>query len=88
MSMEFQADALNQLTTDDLDGKFAMLESSSVDDDLASLKKELSGSTKVSSLFFIFLYFSIIYKRKKYTVQYALTYAAYAMANRTLCYQK
>ncbi|KVH99510.1 PspA/IM30 [Cynara cardunculus var. scolymus] len=42
--------ALNQLTTDDLEGKFAMLESSSVDDDLASLKKELSGSTKKGEL--------------------------------------
>ncbi|KAM0042182.1 hypothetical protein Hdeb2414_s0011g00375111 [Helianthus debilis subsp. tardiflorus] len=50
MSMEFQSEALNQLTTDDLDGKFAMLESSSVDDDLASLKKELSGSTKKGDL--------------------------------------
>ncbi|KAL8244408.1 hypothetical protein R6Q59_010666 [Mikania micrantha] len=50
MTMESQAEALNQLTTDDLDGKFAMLESSSVDDDLASLKKELSGSTKKGDL--------------------------------------
>ncbi|KAL7254719.1 hypothetical protein ACSBR1_008964 [Camellia fascicularis] len=47
MAMESQAEALNQLTTDDLEGKFALLESSSVDDDLANLKKELSGSTKV-----------------------------------------
>ncbi|RWR71951.1 putative membrane-associated protein, chloroplastic [Cinnamomum micranthum f. kanehirae] len=44
MAMESQAEALNQLTTDDLEGKFALLESSSVDDDLANLKKELSGS--------------------------------------------
>ncbi|XP_042757534.1 membrane-associated 30 kDa protein, chloroplastic-like [Lactuca sativa] len=44
MTMESQAEALNQLTTDDLEGRyFAMLESSSVDDDLASLKNELSG---------------------------------------------
>lgn len=50
MTMESQAEALNQLTTDDLEGKFAMLESSSVDDDLASLKKELSGSTKKGEL--------------------------------------
>nr|XP_043606870.1 probable membrane-associated 30 kDa protein, chloroplastic [Erigeron canadensis] len=50
MTMESQADALNQLTTDDLEGKFAMLESSSVDDDLASLKKELSGTTKKGDL--------------------------------------
>lgn len=46
MTMESQADALNQLTSDDLEGKFALLESSSVDDDLANLKKELSGSSK------------------------------------------
>lgn len=44
MAMESQAEALGQLTTDDLEGKFALLESSSVDDDLANLKKELSGS--------------------------------------------
>ncbi|XP_023758285.1 probable membrane-associated 30 kDa protein, chloroplastic [Lactuca sativa] len=50
MTMESQAEALNQLTTDDLEGKFAMLESSSVDDDLASLKKELSGTTKKGEL--------------------------------------
>ncbi|KAK4480194.1 hypothetical protein RD792_013256 [Penstemon davidsonii] len=47
MAMESQADALNQLTSDELEGKFALLETSSVDDDLANLKKELSGSTKV-----------------------------------------
>ncbi|KAL7252397.1 hypothetical protein ACSBR1_007061 [Camellia fascicularis] len=50
MAMESQAEALNQLTTDDLEGKFALLESSSVDDDLANLKKELSGSTKKGEL--------------------------------------
>ncbi|KAL4566189.1 hypothetical protein LXL04_030300 [Taraxacum kok-saghyz] len=50
MTMESQAEALNQLTTDDLEGKFAMLESTSVDDDLASLKKELSGTTKKGEL--------------------------------------
>ncbi|KAL2558844.1 Membrane-associated protein VIPP1 [Forsythia ovata] len=50
MAMESQADALNQLTSDELEGKFALLESSSVDDDLASLKKELSGSTKKGEL--------------------------------------
>ncbi|KAK3024804.1 hypothetical protein RJ639_044114 [Escallonia herrerae] len=37
-----EKDALNQLTSDDLEGKFALLESSSVDDDLANLRKELS----------------------------------------------
>ncbi|XP_020219190.1 membrane-associated protein VIPP1, chloroplastic isoform X2 [Cajanus cajan] len=46
LTMEAQADALNQLTTDNLEGKFALLENSSVDDDLAELKKELSGSSK------------------------------------------
>ncbi|KAL0340843.1 UNVERIFIED_CONTAM: Membrane-associated protein, chloroplastic [Sesamum radiatum] len=46
LAMESQAEALNQLTSDELEGKFALLETSSVDDDLASLKKELSGSTK------------------------------------------
>ncbi|MQL80530.1 hypothetical protein Taro_012965, partial [Colocasia esculenta] len=45
MAMESQAEALNQLTSDDLEGKFALLESSSVDDDLANLKRELSGSS-------------------------------------------
>nr|CAD1838971.1 unnamed protein product [Ananas comosus var. bracteatus] len=45
MAMESQAEALNQLTTDDLEGKFALLESSSVDDDLAKMKRELSGSS-------------------------------------------
>lgn len=50
LAMESQAEALNQLTTDDLEGKFALLESSSVDDDLASLKKELSGSSKKGEL--------------------------------------
>lgn len=50
LTMESQADALNQLTTDDLEGKFALLESSSVDDDLANLKKELSGASKKGDL--------------------------------------
>ncbi|KAL0403378.1 UNVERIFIED_CONTAM: Membrane-associated protein, chloroplastic [Sesamum radiatum] len=50
LAMESQADALNQLTSDELEGKFALLETSSVDDDLASLKKELSGSTKKGEL--------------------------------------
>ncbi|XAR65800.1 hypothetical protein NMG60_11011748 [Bertholletia excelsa] len=50
LAMESQAEALNQLTTDDLEGKFALLESSSVDDDLANLKKELSGSSKKGEL--------------------------------------
>ncbi|KAJ4956720.1 hypothetical protein NE237_013503 [Protea cynaroides] len=50
LTMESQAEALGQLTTDDLEGKFALLESSSVDDDLANLKKELSGSSKKGEL--------------------------------------
>ncbi|KAL5656407.1 hypothetical protein ACJX0J_035726, partial [Zea mays] len=45
MAMESQAEALGQLATDDLEGKFALLENSSVDDDLSQLKKELSGSS-------------------------------------------
>ncbi|KAG0486770.1 hypothetical protein HPP92_008865 [Vanilla planifolia] len=45
MAMEAQAEALNQLTSDDLEGKFALLESSSVDDDLAKLKRELPGAS-------------------------------------------
>ncbi|OAY85677.1 putative membrane-associated 30 kDa protein, chloroplastic, partial [Ananas comosus] len=47
LAMESQAEALNQLTTDDLEGKFAMLESSSVDDDLAKMKRELSEGSVV-----------------------------------------
>ncbi|XP_047955053.1 probable membrane-associated 30 kDa protein, chloroplastic [Salvia hispanica] len=50
IAMESQAEALNQLTSDELEGKFALLETSSVDDDLADLKKELSGSTKKGEL--------------------------------------
>ncbi|XP_058094204.1 probable membrane-associated 30 kDa protein, chloroplastic [Magnolia sinica] len=50
LAMESQAEALNQLTTDDLEGKFALLESSSVDDDLAKLKKDLSGSAPKGEL--------------------------------------
>ncbi|KAL6342388.1 hypothetical protein AAG906_009061 [Vitis piasezkii] len=50
LTMESQAEALGQLTSDELDGKFALLESSSVDDDLANLKKELSGSSKKGEL--------------------------------------
>ncbi|KAF7805320.1 Membrane-associated 30 kDa protein, chloroplastic [Senna tora] len=50
LAMESQAEALGQLTSDDLEGKFAMLESSSVDDDLANLKKELSGGSKKGEL--------------------------------------
>ncbi|XP_042451893.1 probable membrane-associated 30 kDa protein, chloroplastic isoform X2 [Zingiber officinale] len=50
LAMESQAEALNQLTTDDLEGKFALLESSSVEDDLATLKKELSGRSPKGEL--------------------------------------
>ncbi|KAK6137816.1 hypothetical protein DH2020_028441 [Rehmannia glutinosa] len=50
LSVEVEADALNQLTSDELEGKFALLETSSVDDDLADLKKQISGSTKKGEL--------------------------------------
>lgn len=50
LAMESQADALNQLTSDELEGKFALLESSSVDSDLAELKRELTGKTKKGDL--------------------------------------
>ncbi|XP_057957997.1 probable membrane-associated 30 kDa protein, chloroplastic [Malania oleifera] len=50
LAMESQAEALGQLTSDDLEGKFALLESSSVDNDLAELKKELSGNSKKGDL--------------------------------------
>ncbi|KAM7497649.1 hypothetical protein LguiA_022063 [Lonicera macranthoides] len=50
LAMESQADALGQLTTDDLEGKFQLLESSSVDDDLKSLKEEVSGRSKKGEL--------------------------------------
>ncbi|XP_031394391.1 membrane-associated 30 kDa protein, chloroplastic-like isoform X1 [Punica granatum] len=50
LAMESQAEALGELTTDDLEGKFAVLESSSVDSDLEDLKKELSGGTKKGEL--------------------------------------
>ncbi|GAV76795.1 PspA_IM30 domain-containing protein [Cephalotus follicularis] len=50
LAMESQSEALNQLTSDELEGKFAMLESSSVEDDLANLKKGLSGSSKKGEL--------------------------------------
>lgn len=47
-ALEAEADALNQLSTDDLAGKFALLESGSVDDDLTALKKEMLGASKKS----------------------------------------
>ncbi|CAL1365832.1 unnamed protein product [Linum trigynum] len=50
MAMESEAEALGQLTTDELDGKFLALETTSVDDDLDSLKKELAGSTMKKEL--------------------------------------
>ncbi|KAJ4721575.1 Membrane-associated 30 kDa protein, chloroplastic [Melia azedarach] len=47
LSMEFQAEAHNNLTTDDIDEKFNMLEGYSVEDELAELKrKQLIQSTK------------------------------------------
>ncbi|KAK8999465.1 hypothetical protein V6N11_070629 [Hibiscus sabdariffa] len=56
MAMESEAEALGQLTTDDLEGKdrkiqnSLLLESTSVDDDLANLKRELSGSSQKGEL--------------------------------------
>ncbi|KAB5519883.1 hypothetical protein DKX38_024202 [Salix brachista] len=63
LAMESEAEALGQLTTNELDGKlryaydlwynssmFALLEGSSVDDDLENLKKELAGSSKKGEL--------------------------------------
>ncbi|WCJ41270.1 hypothetical protein M5689_022150 [Euphorbia peplus] len=50
LTMESEADALGQLATSELDGKFALLESTSVDDDLENLKKELSGTSKKGEL--------------------------------------
>ncbi|KAJ7554696.1 hypothetical protein O6H91_05G005500 [Diphasiastrum complanatum] len=45
-ALEAEADALNQLSTDDLAGKFTLLESESVDDDLAALKRDMLGPSK------------------------------------------
>uniref|UniRef100_A0A453G7P5 PspA/IM30 family protein n=1 Tax=Aegilops tauschii subsp. strangulata TaxID=200361 RepID=A0A453G7P5_AEGTS len=45
MTMESQAEALGQLGADDLEGKFAMLETTSVDDDLAQMRKELRANS-------------------------------------------
>ncbi|KAG6544556.1 hypothetical protein Mapa_013978 [Marchantia paleacea] len=43
-ALEAEADALNQLSTDDLAGKFALLEGNDVDDDLAALKRDVLGT--------------------------------------------
>jgi phage shock protein A len=43
MALEAESDAVAQLGTDDLSAKFALLESSDVDDDLDKLKREMSG---------------------------------------------
>ncbi|XP_002978623.2 probable membrane-associated 30 kDa protein, chloroplastic [Selaginella moellendorffii] len=45
-ALEAEADSLNELNTDELAGKFALLESDSVDDDLAALKQEMLGTSK------------------------------------------
>lgn len=50
MALEAEADALNQLSTDDLEGKFALLETASVDNDLSSLRKEVAGISKREEL--------------------------------------
>ncbi|XP_073391370.1 membrane-associated protein VIPP1, chloroplastic isoform X2 [Physcomitrium patens] len=49
-ALEAESEALNQLSTDDLAGKFALLESDSVDDDLASLRQEMLGTSKKGEL--------------------------------------
>ena len=46
MALESEAGALNQLSTDDIEGKFALLEGASVDNDLASLRKKLFESLR------------------------------------------
>lgn len=45
-ALEAQSEAFNQLSTDDLASKFALLETDSVDDDLASLKQDMLGTSK------------------------------------------
>ncbi|KAH9308809.1 hypothetical protein KI387_036720, partial [Taxus chinensis] len=50
MALEAEADALNQMSTDDLEGKFALLESSSVDEDLASLRRDVTGASQREEL--------------------------------------
>lgn len=45
-ALEAEADALSQISTDDLSVKFGLLEGDAVDDDLASLKKEMLGTSK------------------------------------------
>mmetsp|Transcript_5388 Transcript_5388/g.19704 ORF Transcript_5388/g.19704 Transcript_5388/m.19704 type:complete len:312 (-) Transcript_5388:147-1082(-) len=50
MGMEAQADAVAQISTDDLDSKFAALEGDSVDDELKKMKGALKGSSTKGSL--------------------------------------
>ncbi|GLT34917.1 hypothetical protein SLA2020_094050 [Shorea laevis] len=50
LAMESESEAIGQLTSDDLEGKFALLETSSVDDDLAQLKRELTGTSQKGEL--------------------------------------
>ncbi|KAL5567059.1 hypothetical protein UlMin_030223 [Ulmus minor] len=50
LAMESQAEAYNELTNDDLEGKFRLLESSNVDDDFENLKKDVSRSSKKGEL--------------------------------------
>nr|GMD50251.1 membrane-associated protein VIPP1, chloroplastic [Ipomoea batatas] len=57
--MESQADALNQLTSDELE-KVCMLESTSVDSDLAELKKELSEAQRGSKAFIDVTYYAFL----------------------------
>eukprot|EP00252_Welwitschia_mirabilis_P016911 TRINITY_DN37661_c0_g1_i1.p1 TRINITY_DN37661_c0_g1~~TRINITY_DN37661_c0_g1_i1.p1 ORF type:complete len:347 (-),score=72.62 TRINITY_DN37661_c0_g1_i1:502-1542(-) len=50
MTLEAEADALYQMNSDELEGKFAALEGSSVDGDLTNLRKEISGSSMKGEL--------------------------------------
>lgn len=48
LQLEAESEAVNELSKDDLAGKFAMLESGDVDDDLAALKRDMLGTSKKS----------------------------------------
>uniref|UniRef100_A0A0C9QWV8 TSA: Wollemia nobilis Ref_Wollemi_Transcript_2525_1344 transcribed RNA sequence n=1 Tax=Wollemia nobilis TaxID=56998 RepID=A0A0C9QWV8_9CONI len=50
LTMESEAESLNELNTGELEQKFALLEGSSVDEDLASLRKDLLSTSKKGEL--------------------------------------
>eukprot|EP00246_Nothoceros_aenigmaticus_P004372 TRINITY_DN15899_c0_g1_i1.p1 TRINITY_DN15899_c0_g1~~TRINITY_DN15899_c0_g1_i1.p1 ORF type:complete len:313 (+),score=82.87 TRINITY_DN15899_c0_g1_i1:53-940(+) len=50
LALEAQSESLDQLTTDDLAGKFSRLELDTVDDDLAALKRDVLGTSKTSGV--------------------------------------